>query len=44
MLSCNRKSVERREVRRFTSRFYIQLRANTSNEFRCATFGGKHAG
>ena len=44
MLSCNRKSVERRDVRRFTSCFDIQLRANAPNEFRCATFRGKHTG
>jgi hypothetical protein len=43
MLSCNRKSVERREVRSFTSRVHIELGADATNEFRCTTFGGKHS-
>ena len=31
MLSCNRKSVERREVRSFTSRVYIELGTDATN-------------
>jgi hypothetical protein len=44
MLSCNSKSVKRREMRRFTSRFDIQLGADAPDEFRDAAFRRKHAG
>ena len=44
MLPRDRQGVERREVSRLAPRFHIELRADAPNEFRHATFRGKHPG
>jgi hypothetical protein len=40
----DREDIERREVSRLASRVHIEFRADASNEFRDATFRGKHPG
>ena len=44
MFSRDREDVERREMSRVAPSLHIQLRADPSNEFRGATFRGKHPG
>src|SRR6266851_9324536 len=44
MFSRDSKDVERREVSRLAPRVHIERRADAPNEFRAATFGGKHPG
>src|SRR5262249_34025429 len=42
MLPRHGEDVERRNASRLTSVLYVELRANTPNEFRCGAFRGKH--
>jgi hypothetical protein len=44
MVPRNSEDVERREVSRFAARFYIEFRADSSNECRAPAFRGKHPG
>src|SRR5215813_13093980 len=44
MLPGHSERIERREVSRPASRFYIELRADTPHEFRLMAFRGKHPG
>ena len=43
MLARNGEDVERREVRRLTARFGIEIGADASDEFRVVVFRGEHA-
>ena len=42
MFSRDSENVERRELSRFAPRFHIELRADTPDDFRLATFRWKH--
>src|SRR4029077_10463206 len=44
MFPCDREGIQRRKMRRFASRFHIELGADAPDEFRHAAFRREHAG